>query len=82
MGDCASELLDTIIVEEFTMETVMSDARKLDYFKLAKSLGYRLYVYFVSTKDPEIKFVIGHISLIIVMNIGNLWQNMMRNQVI
>lgn len=42
------------IVEQFTIETVMSDSRKLDYFSLAKSLGYRLYLYFVSTKDPDI----------------------------
>lgn len=42
------------IVHQFTIETVLSDARKLDYISLAKKLGYRIYLYFVSTKDVEI----------------------------
>ena len=42
------------VVETFTIETVMSDSRKLDYIQLAKSMGYRIYLYFVSTKDVTI----------------------------
>ncbi|MBP3350037.1 MAG: hypothetical protein J6L03_05340 [Bacteroidaceae bacterium] len=42
------------IVHQFTIETVLSDYRKLDYINLAKKLGYRIYLYFVSTKDVEI----------------------------
>lgn len=42
------------IVETFTIETVMSDKRKLDYIQLAKSMGYRVYLYFVATKDVAI----------------------------
>ena len=42
------------IVRQFTIETVLSDYRKLDYIHLAKKLGYRIYLYFVSTKDVEI----------------------------
>lgn len=42
------------VVEQFTIETVLSDARKLEYIRLAKQLGYRIYLYFVSTKDVEI----------------------------
>lgn len=42
------------VVQTFTIETVLSDKRKLDYIKLAKSLGYRIYLYFVSTRDAEI----------------------------
>lgn len=42
------------VVQTFTIETVLSDKRKLDYIKRAKSLGYRIYLYFVSTKDAEI----------------------------
>lgn len=41
-------------VHRFTIETVLSDKRKLDYIELAKSKGYRIYLYFVSTKDVEI----------------------------
>lgn len=42
------------LVHQFTIETVLSDRRKLEYIKSAKSLGYRIYLYFVSTKDVEI----------------------------
>jgi predicted ABC-type ATPase len=42
------------LVEVFTIETVMSDPNKLDYIRLAKSLGYRVYLYYISTKDVKI----------------------------
>ena len=42
------------IVHQFTIETVLSDVRKLEYIHLAKKLGYRIYLYFVATKDVEI----------------------------
>lgn len=42
------------IVQQFTIETVLSDKRKLEYIKWAKKLGYRIYLYFVSTKDVQI----------------------------
>lgn len=42
------------VVHQFTIETVLSDRRKLEYIKSAKNLGYRIYLYFVSTKDVEI----------------------------
>lgn len=42
------------IVTQFTIETVMSDARKIQYIQQAKNLGYRIYLYYVSTKDVTI----------------------------
>ena len=45
-------MLDCIDV--FTLETVMSHPSKLEYIKLAKSKGYRVYLYFVSTRDVQI----------------------------
>lgn len=42
------------VVPQFTIETVLSDSRKIEYIKQAKSLGYRIYLYFISTKDVEI----------------------------
>lgn len=42
------------VVRQFTIETVLSDSRKLDYIRLARNLGYRIYLYFVATKDVEI----------------------------
>jgi predicted ABC-type ATPase len=38
----------------FTYETVMSHAGKLDFLQQAKAEGYRVYLYFVATEDPEI----------------------------
>ena len=42
------------VVHQFTIETVLSDVRKLEFIDLAKKLGYKIYLYFVSTKDVEI----------------------------
>ena len=39
---------------KFTIETVFSDKRKLDFIRLAKSKGYRIYLYFITTSDPLI----------------------------
>lgn len=38
----------------FTFETVMSHESKVDFLKLAKEKGYRTYLYFIATKDPQI----------------------------
>lgn len=56
----ASVLADAIrreLLEEgktFTFETVMSSRDKVDFMKLAREQGYRVYLYFVATDDPEI----------------------------
>lgn len=56
----ASILADAIrreLLEEgrtFTFETVMSSPDKIDFMKEAKRRGYRVYLYFVATDDPEI----------------------------
>lgn len=38
----------------FTFETVMSSRDKVDFMKEARKRGYRVYLYFVATDDPEI----------------------------
>ena len=38
----------------FTFETVMSSPNKVDFLSLARAEGYRTYLYFVATDDPEI----------------------------
>lgn len=38
----------------FTFETVMSSPDKIDFMREAQELGYRTYLYFVATDDPEI----------------------------
>lgn len=46
------KMLDTAKI--FTIETVMSHNSKLDYLKLAKEKGFRIYLYFVSTRDVKV----------------------------
>jgi len=38
----------------FTFETVMSHISKVEFLQLAKQQGYRTYLYFVFTVDPDI----------------------------
>ena len=38
----------------FTFETVMSSPDKVDFLHKAQQAGYRTYLYFVATEDPEI----------------------------
>lgn len=38
----------------FTFETVMSSRDKIDFMHEAQAIGYRTYLYFVATDDPEI----------------------------
>jgi len=40
--------------ETFTFETVLSDARKITFLQEAAQKGFKVYLYFVCTKDPEI----------------------------
>lgn len=40
--------------DRFTFETVMSHPSKVDYIRLAKSKGYRIYLYFVSLENPAL----------------------------
>ena len=39
---------------DFTFETVMSHPSKVEFLKLAQESGFRTYLYFVATEDPEI----------------------------
>ncbi len=38
----------------FTLETVMSHPSKVELLEEAQRLGYRTYLYFIATEDPEI----------------------------
>ena len=40
--------------KRFSFETVFSHAGKLDFMRQAAEQGYKVYLYFVSTQDPEI----------------------------
>jgi len=47
-----NRLLETS--NKFTVETVMSHPSKLDFMRLAKENGFKVYLYFVSLADPEL----------------------------
>jgi len=38
----------------FTFETVMSSRDKVEFLRKAKAAGYRTYLYFIATEDPQI----------------------------
>ncbi len=38
----------------FTYETVMSHIGKIEFLKKAREVGYRVYLYYIATEDPEI----------------------------
>jgi predicted ABC-type ATPase len=40
--------------KKFSFETVFSHSGKLDFMRQAAEQGYKVYLYFVSTQDPEI----------------------------
>lgn len=40
--------------QSFTFETVMSSSDKVDFLAKAQAAGFRTYLYFVATEDPEI----------------------------
>jgi predicted ABC-type ATPase len=52
----ASYLADKLFEtqQSFCFETVMSHESKIELLKLAKSKGYKTYLYFVYTDDPEL----------------------------
>ncbi|TXI78895.1 MAG: hypothetical protein E6Q44_10265 [Flavobacteriales bacterium] len=39
---------------KFSLETVFSHPNKLELMKRAKAMGYKVYLYFISTEDPAI----------------------------
>ena len=55
-ADIAEFIRQRLLAEgiSFTYETVMSHPDKIKFLKAAKNSGYRVYLYFVSTEDPEI----------------------------
>lgn len=52
-----SDFIRVSLIKEFasfTFETVMSDVSKIELLRHARLAGYRVYVYYVATADPEI----------------------------
>lgn len=39
---------------DFTFETVMSSSDKVDFLHRTKAAGFRIYLYYVATEDPDI----------------------------
>jgi predicted ABC-type ATPase len=52
--------------EKFSFETVFSHESKIEIIKRAKIEGYKVYLYFVSTEDPEI-----NVYRVKIVRVGN-----------
>jgi predicted ABC-type ATPase len=50
----------------FTYETVMSHQDKIKFFQQALTKGYKVYLYYISTEDPEIN--INRVQIRIMLN--------------
>lgn len=57
LGMIVSDLIREELLKRdisFTMETVFSHPDKVSFMQRAKDAGYKVYLYFVSTENPEI----------------------------
>jgi predicted ABC-type ATPase len=57
LASVVSEEIRNLLLKKglsFTFETVMSHVSKVELLEEARSLGYRTYLYYVATEDPEI----------------------------
>lgn len=52
-ADCLRQKL-VLARQTLTFETVMSSSDKINFFAAAQNAGYRIYLYFVATKNPLI----------------------------
>ncbi len=55
-ADIAEFIRQQLLASEisFSYETVMSHKNKVDFFKYAKSQGFKVYLYYIATEDPKI----------------------------
>lgn len=55
-ADIADYIRQNLVLNNlsFSFETVMSNENKIEFLKRAKQNGYKIYLYFFATKDPEI----------------------------
>lgn len=55
-ADIAEFIRQQLLASEisFSYETVMSHKSKIDFLKQARTQGFKVYLYFIATEDPEI----------------------------
>jgi len=53
---CMDFIRQKLLIQKtsFTFETVMSSNDKIEFMNRARENGYRIYLYYISTEDPEI----------------------------
>lgn len=62
----------------FTYETVMSHPDKISFMKLAQKQGYRVYMYYIATEDPEIN--ISRVNIRVALNGHPVRPEVVRNR--
>lgn len=55
-ADLAEFIRQQLLINDisFTYETVMSHENKIQFFKQAQEKGFKVYLYYIATEDPEI----------------------------
>lgn len=56
--------------KSFTYETVMSHPSKIDFMKFAMEQGFKVYLYFIATEDPQIN--VSRVKLRVAQNGHNV----------
>lgn len=62
----------------FTYETVMSHESKIAFLQQARDNGYRVYLYFIATEDPEIN--ISRVNIRVAQNGHNVSTEVIRSR--
>jgi predicted ABC-type ATPase len=62
----------------FTYETVMSHYNKIEFLKVAQKSGYKVYLYFIGTEDPEIN--INRVGIRVLNKGHNVLSELIKNR--
>ena len=67
-ADIAEFIRQQLVLSQisFSYETVMSHKSKIDFLKYARSQGFKVYLYYIATEDPEIN--IGRVNVRVAQN--------------
>ncbi len=85
--EMVAQLLSNFLIDQLlqagkkcTMETVFSHFSKVQFMEQANSLGYKVYLYFVTTSNPEIN--VERVKLRVASNGHNVPENRIRERYI
>jgi len=84
-GELVAQLLSNFMIDHLlkagkkcSMETVFSHISKVQFMQQANKLGYKVYLYFVTTSDPEIN--VDRVKLRVASNGHNVAEDRIRDR--